>query len=121
MFSLARGVSELSKLNLPSDEVNIFIYKNRRILQYLLYVYSAIYPGEKEKIRLLQQAIEDYRKNIIDEPLLSGNEIMKLLNIKPSKELGVVKNELLKQQLRGKVKTKEEAVNFVKSFHQKLH
>ena len=49
--------------------------------------------------------------------LLSGNDIMKILNIKPSKELGKILSDLNEAQLEGKVNTKEEAIEFVKSFN----
>ena len=48
--------------------------------------------------------------------LLSGNDIMKILNIKPSKELGEILNNLNEAQLEGKVNTKEEAIIFVQSY-----
>lgn len=47
--------------------------------------------------------------------LLSGNDIMKILNIKPSKELGKILSDLNEAQLEGKVNTKEEAIEFVKN------
>lgn len=58
--------------------------------------------------------------NIVDslEPLpklLSGEEIMEMLNIKPSAELGNVIKELKEAQLSGDVNTREEALLFVKS------
>ncbi|MBP3820427.1 CCA tRNA nucleotidyltransferase [bacterium] len=48
--------------------------------------------------------------------LLDGNEIMKLLDIKPSKYLGEILNSLHQAQLDGEVTTYEQAVKFVKSF-----
>ncbi len=45
--------------------------------------------------------------------LLSGEEIMKLKNIKPSKELGKIISALLDAQLEGDVLTKDDAINFV--------
>jgi len=46
--------------------------------------------------------------------LLSGEEIMSLLNIKPSKELGKIINQLKEAQLLGDIKNKEDAIAFVK-------
>lgn len=46
--------------------------------------------------------------------LLDGNEVMKLLNIKPSKKLGCIMNLLHEAQISGDVNTKEQAVEFVK-------
>ena len=48
--------------------------------------------------------------------LLDGNEIMKILQIKQSPELGKIINELHEAQLNGDITTKEQAESFVKSF-----
>ena len=47
--------------------------------------------------------------------LLSGDEIMQILEIKPSPELGQIVNLLKEAQISSEVTTKEEAVNFVKN------
>ena len=47
--------------------------------------------------------------------LLDGEEIMLLVNIKPSPQLGYIINELHEAQLSGDVLTKEDAVKFVKN------
>ena len=46
--------------------------------------------------------------------LLDGNEIMKILNIKPSKKLGKIVDALHDAQLNGDVTTHAQAVNFIK-------
>lgn len=46
--------------------------------------------------------------------LLSGEEIMEILNIKPSKELGEIIKALKEAQLSGDINTKEEALSFIK-------
>lgn len=46
--------------------------------------------------------------------LLSGDEIMKMLNLKPSKELGSIIKSLQEAQLAGDVATREDAVAFVR-------
>lgn len=48
--------------------------------------------------------------------LLDGNEVMEILNISPSKQLGEVMNALYEAQLNGDVLTKEQAIDFVKTF-----
>ena len=45
--------------------------------------------------------------------LLDGTEVMKLLNIKPSKKLGEIMNALHEAQLSGDVTTKEQAIEFI--------
>lgn len=66
------------------------------------------------------QALLDFYLNIKDSlkplpKLLSGEEIMELLEIKPSKELGNIIKALQEAQLSGDITTKDEAVTFVKS------
>jgi len=39
---------------------------------------------------------------------------MEILNLKPSKLVGEIKDKLLEYQLEGKIKTKEEAIEFIK-------
>jgi tRNA nucleotidyltransferase/poly(A) polymerase len=46
--------------------------------------------------------------------LLDGSEVMKILDLKPSKELGFVIKQLHQAQLDGNVATKEEAISFIK-------
>lgn len=55
--------------------------------------------------------------SIIKAPksLLDGKEIMELINIKPSKQVGILLSMLLEAQLEGIVKTKEEAVVYIKN------
>ena len=56
------------------------------------------------------------RKNIKPLPkLLDGNEIMQILNIKPSPKLGEILDTLKEAQISGDITTKEEAVNFIKT------
>lgn len=49
--------------------------------------------------------------------LLNGNEVMKILKIRPSKRLGEIMDALHEAQLSGEVTTKEQAVEFVKNLH----
>lgn len=45
--------------------------------------------------------------------LLDGNEIMKLLNIKPSEKLGTILDALHEAQMSGEIITKQQAIEFV--------
>lgn len=47
--------------------------------------------------------------------LLSGNDVMQILNIKPSKRLGEIMEALHEAQISGDVITKEHAIEFVKN------
>lgn len=48
--------------------------------------------------------------------LLSGNDVMEILNIKPSRQLGEIMEALHEAQISGDVITREHAVEFVKNF-----
>lgn len=84
----ARGVEITDKI----------IEKNINNLQSLLNFYLNI----KDSIKPLPK-------------LLSGEEIMELLNLQPSKELGNIIKSLQEAQLAGDVMTKEEAISFIKT------
>lgn len=47
--------------------------------------------------------------------LLSGNDVMQILNIKPSKRLGEIMDALHEAQISGDVITKEHAIEFIKN------
>lgn len=49
--------------------------------------------------------------------LLDGKDIMRILNIKPSKELGEIISALEEAQINGEVVTKDDAVLFIKNYH----
>lgn len=66
------------------------------------------------------QKLLDFYLNIKDNlkplpKLVSGDEIMNLFNLKPSKELGNIIKSIQEAQLSGEVTTKEDAINFIKS------
>lgn len=66
-------------------------------------------------LKLKKHFYESYKNKILENPLLSGNEIMSILNIKPSKKVGEIKEKLIYNQICGSIKTKEEAINFIKA------
>ena len=74
----------------------------------------------EENINALNSLIKfciETKKNIKPLPkLLNGNEIMEILNIKPSPKLGEILNTLQEAQISGDINTKEEAIDFVKKF-----
>ena len=48
--------------------------------------------------------------------LIDGNEIMEILNLKPSPKLKEIIDEIKELQLEGKINNKEDAINFVKNY-----
>ncbi|MDQ3282345.1 MAG: hypothetical protein M3Q69_13155 [Acidobacteriota bacterium] len=80
----------------------------------------ALYDAGEEIARRLPPLLRAHgRDDALDfpdfsiRPLLTGEEIAQLANVKPGKELGAIKRALLEAQIRGEVKTKEEAEAFV--------
>ncbi|SHJ63847.1 Poly A polymerase head domain-containing protein [Anaerobranca californiensis DSM 14826] len=61
--------------------------------------------------------IQDYytkTDELIDVPsLLTGDEIQSILNIPPSPQIGIIKNQLIKQQIIGEIRNKEEAIKYI--------
>ena len=49
--------------------------------------------------------------------LLDGNEVMNILKIKPSKQLGNIMNELHEAQMSGDILTKSQAIDFIKKLN----
>ena len=49
--------------------------------------------------------------------LLDGNEIMSILNIKPSKDLGKIIKMLEEAQLNDEIKTKSEAIFYIQNLY----
>lgn len=62
-----------------------------------------------EKYKIAKETLKPLEK------LLSGNEVMKILNIKAGKELGNIIKELKEAQLSGDVISKEDAVDFIRN------
>jgi len=56
-------------------------------------------------------------KNMVQSPksLLDGKEIMEILNLKPSKIIGEIIEELIELQLANEIKTKKEAIFYIKN------
>ena len=71
-----------------------------------------------EKSLLHLENLQKYYDDVKDiannpKPIIDGNEIMKILNIKPSKLIGEIIDELKEMQLSGEISTKEEAIKYV--------
>ena len=84
--------------------------------------------GSAVSEEMLQKALlhlEDLKKyyfemeNMIKTPksLLSGDEIMEILNLKPSKKVGEIINSLIEAQISKEIQTKEEAIDFIKNLN----
>lgn len=68
-------------------------------------------------LNMLLRFYLEARKTLEPLPkLLSGNDVMEILNIKPSRQLGEIMEALHEAQISGDVITREHAVEFVKNF-----
>ncbi len=89
---------------------------------------DAIGSGDpQEQLRALLETIDHLvhfkREELSKVPiksLLNGKEIMELLGIPQGPTVGALKKALEEAQSEGLVRTREEAVNFVKDYYQKL-
>lgn len=67
-------------------------------------------------LNMLLKFYLEARENLKPLPiLLTGNDVMEILNIKPSPKLGEIMNALHEAQLSGDVMTREQAVEFISS------
>ncbi|RMA97105.1 HD domain-containing protein [Hydrogenothermus marinus] len=121
--NLIKGFQSLEKLfinreNLKKEKLNLWLYENKdRLTHTFLILISKI--NKKEAVDFIKQ-IQDYyfniyQKQIREEPFLSGKEIIEIFNLKPSPLVGKLKDSLLKAQIKGKIKTKRQAVEYIKS------
>ncbi len=130
---LIRNHLSISKLfflkksgSLTDKELNFFWYENKDISPHLFILTLSDSLATSEDKKFLKEMEEfilylqdyyfnRYKKEIVEEPLLTGKEIMDILGLKPSPKVGEIKSMLIKAQIEGIVKTKEQAINFVKS------
>ncbi len=70
--------------------------------------------------KLLNNYLEQRNQIKPIEKLLDGNDIMEILKIKPSRELGKIIKALYEAQISGEVNTKKEAIEFIKNIETKL-
>ena len=61
------------------------------------------------------RALGKGKKQELPKDLLDGDEIMKILKIKPGPQVGRFKEKLREAQLKKKIKTKKEAKSFLKA------
>jgi len=95
---LALSYADISATIPPSGKPDFTLFN--RLIKKLNEVSVIIYEKQKE------QALPH---------LLDGNEIMRILNLKPSKKVGEIKDEIRDLQLAGKLKSEEEAIVWLKA------
>lgn len=89
---------------------------------HLLEVFKADALGAQPvELGLYNEIMELYRHDMGHikegiELLLTGNDIMKILKIKPGKQVGEILQELKENQLAKKIKTKKQAIQWLEKF-----
>lgn len=69
--------------------------------------------GDKDFLHILRKNKQRI-KNTNGLPLISGNDILEILRINPSPQVGMLLKELRKAQFNGEIKNTVEAVNYLK-------
>ncbi len=73
--------------------------------------------GVRDFVSFVKQVVAFYRERMENlKPLLSGKEIMEIKGIEAGPLVGRIKEKLLELQVTGKVRSREEAVKFVKGY-----
>lgn len=58
---------------------------------------------------------KEVKDTVVTTPYLDGTEIMKILNIKPSKKIGEILTNLKELQIAKEINSKEEAIEYIKT------
>lgn len=66
--------------------------------------------------RFLREMAEEEKNQMKNFDLVTGDDIMKILKMQPSEEVGKIKDEIEKAYLDGKINTKEDAVRMLENF-----
>ncbi|MBU1445841.1 CCA tRNA nucleotidyltransferase [Patescibacteria group bacterium] len=75
-------------------------------------------------LSLYDKILARYRKLMaqmphMPKPLVTGKDVMKMLGMKPGKEVGEIVGKAFHQQLDGKIKTRTKALAFIQKFNKK--
>jgi tRNA nucleotidyltransferase/poly(A) polymerase len=77
------------------------------------------YNRLRKEIDSLNKTAKKYK--VLPKEILDGFIIMKILNLKPGKQIGTLKELLREEQLKAKIKTKEEAIKFLKNKKRRIN
>ncbi|MFN4072053.1 MAG: HD domain-containing protein [Thermus sp.] len=94
-----------------------FYFRRQDLLPALPYLMAADRLGTKGVEKEAWEILEAYRETLLEplpeRPLLTGEEVMALLHLKPGPQVGRALKALLLAQAEGKVRTREEAEAFL--------
>jgi poly(A) polymerase len=71
----------------------------------------------KLKEKFEKEASEQEKKQVKKFDLITGNDIIKILKIKPGPEVGHIKTEIETKYLDGKINTRKEALEILEGYH----
>jgi hypothetical protein len=66
--------------------------------------------SDKYYLYALRQLKKARSHKSLNKPLISGNDVMRILRIPPGSKIGEVLSQMREMQLAGKIKTKEQAL-----------
>ena len=100
--------------NFPRDFLLQICYcdiKGSKMGSSITNIYELNYLGYKEEIRKIKKRFpKGLPKNLLD-----GNEIQKILKIKPGPKIAQLLKDVREEQLQGNIKTKKQAEKFLKN------
>lgn len=102
---LKKEIGRISKLNVTDHYFELKNYDDR-----VCFLIWAITQGNTKERKVLENYLSNLRHMRLS---ISGDEIIKM-GIPPSKEVGILKNEILRAKIAGKVKTREEELELLK-------
>lgn len=123
LFTVHGRIGEIKKTTLEKVFFNPVV-PGRELLKVIFCDCRATLSPKKKPtlghFRELRKRLADLEKLRASRPtlpkgLLDGDDIMRILKLKPGKRIGEVKLALREAQLKGKVRTKKEAIRFIQS------
>jgi len=118
LLLLNEALEEIKNLNFyDTYSLSYWWYRYKTVAVNVFLIHLSLGNKEETLKKLQNFYTAIYLKNIVEEPILSGKEIMEILNIPPSKKIGILKDKLLKKQLTGQIKTKKQAIKFIKNLY----
>ncbi len=100
-------------------------FLNPHFKDLLMVMYADAMGTTPQDTELYEQILAEYRKCLKEMPkepdrLLDGTEIMELTGIKPGAQLGQILDDLRHEQLEGNLKTKDQAIEWLRLYkHEK--
>lgn len=127
LFTVHGRIGEIKKTTLEKIFFNPAV-PGRDLLKVIFCDCCATLSSKKKPtlghFRELRKRLADLEKLRVSRPalpkgLLDGDDIMRILKLKPGKRVGEIKLALREAQLRGKVRTKKMASDFIRSLRTK--